>query len=129
MQRTGDKGFALGFTSLGIGDGDTIDFEGTPDSALVIGLSFGEIGQGAQFRALGSDKVALRLNNEVYCRCPELILFLFRIKRLLLQLARLAGGVDLGAVLGERDVGVADVEQRGVLQLLQLRLEPTLRKD
>src|SRR6266576_2984417 len=37
------------------------------------------------------------------------------------------GEIGLGAVLGERDVGVAHVEQRGVLHLLQLRLEPTLR--
>src|SRR5256885_8543043 len=42
------------------------------------------------------------------------ILLLLRIKRLLLQFARLAGGIDLGAVLGERDVGIAHVEQRGV---------------
>src|SRR5216684_3440182 len=129
VQGAGNERFAFGFAGLGIGDGDLIDLERAPDSALVIGLGFGEVGQSAEFRALCVDEVALRLNDEVYGRCAQLILFLLSIERLLLQFARLAGGIDLGAVLGERDVGIADVEKRGVFQLLQLRLELTLRKN
>jgi len=71
----------------------------------------------------------LRLNDEVNGRCAELILFLLRIKRLLLQFAGLAGGIDLGAVLSERDVGIADVEQGAVFQQLQLCFELMLEKD
>src|SRR6202158_50680 len=129
MQCAGNERFALDFAGLGISDGDAIDFERPPDGALVIGLGFDEVGQSAQFRALGKDQIALRLNDKVYRRCAELILFLLRIKRLLLQFARLAGGIDLGAVLGEQDIGVADVEQGEVFQLLQRRFELTLRKD
>ena len=75
------------------------------------------------------DEVALRLNDEVNSRRAQLILFLLGIKGLLLQFARLAGGIDLGAVLRQGNVGVADVEQRSVFHLLQLRFEPTLRQD
>src|SRR5260370_26502673 len=129
VQCAGNERFALDFASLGISDGDAMDFKGPPDGALVTGLGFDEIGQSAQFIELGKDEVTLRLNDEVYGRCAELILFLLGIKRLLLQFARLAGGFDLGAVLRERDVGIADVEQGEVLQLLQLCFEQTLRED
>jgi len=70
-----------------------------------------------------------RQNHLVDRGCAELILLLLRIKRLLLQFARLAGGIDLGAVLGEQDIGIADVEQGQVFQLLQRRFELTLHKD
>ncbi len=118
VQGAGNERLALGFAGLGVGDGDLIDFQRASDGALVIGLGFGEVGQSAEFRALCVDEVALCLNDELYGGCSELILFLLRIKRLLLQFAGLAGGLDLSAILRQRDVGVADVEQRGVLQLL-----------
>jgi len=96
MQRAGNECFALDFAALAIRDRDTIDFERPPDGALVIGLGFDEIGQGAQFRALCEDQIALRQNHLVDRGCAELILFLLRIKRLLLQFARLAGGIRPG---------------------------------
>jgi len=99
MQCAGNECFALDFAGLGISDRDAIDFERPPDGALVIGLGFDEIGQGAKFRALCEDQIALRQNHLVDRGCAELILLLLRIKRLLLQFARLAGGIDLGAVL------------------------------
>src|SRR6202171_889795 len=129
VQGAGNERLALDFAGLTIGDSDAVDFERAPDGALVVGLGFDEIGQRAQFRALGVDEVTLRLNDEVNGRCAQLILFLLRIKRLLLQFARLAGGIDLGAILGEQDIGVADVEQGEVFQLLPRRFELTLRKD
>src|SRR5882762_6583107 len=129
VQRAGNERLACRLSSLAIGDGNAIGFEGAPDGALVIGLGFGKVGEGAQFRALRIDEVALRLDDEVYRRSSERIPFLFRIKSLLLEFARLAGGIDLSAVLGECNVGVANVEHGGVLQLLQLCFEPALRKD
>ncbi len=129
MQRAGYECLALDFASLGISDGDAIDFEGPPDGALVIGLGFDEIGQSAQFIELGKDEVTLCQDHLVDRGCAELILFLLGIKRLLLQFARLTGGFDLVAVLGEQDVGIADIKQGEVFQLLQRRFELTLRKD
>src|SRR5207302_5502693 len=107
VQRAGNERLAFGLSRLGIGDGDAIDFERAPDGALVIGLGFGEVGESAKFRALRVDEVALRLNDEVNGGSAELIFFLFGVKSLLLEFARLAGGVDLSAVLREGDVGVA----------------------
>ncbi len=129
VQRAGNERLARRLSSLAVGDGDAIGFEGAPDGALVIGLGFGEVGQSAQFRALRVDEVALRLDDEVYGRSSERIPLLLRIKSLLLEFARLAGGIDLSAVLGECNVGVANVEHRGVLQLLQLRFQVTLSED
>src|SRR5260370_3996111 len=100
MQRAGYECLALDFASLGISDGDAIDFEGPPDGALVIGLGFDEIGQSAQFIELGKDEVTLCQDHLVDRGCAELILFLLGIKRLLLQFARRTGGFDLVAVLG-----------------------------
>src|SRR5260370_20975222 len=85
MQRAGYECLALDFASLGISDGDAIDFKGPPDGALVIGLGFDEIGQSAQFIELGKDEVTLRLNDEVYARCSELILVLLALNLLLLH--------------------------------------------
>src|SRR5713101_7503207 len=80
VQGAGNECFAFGFAGLRAGDGDLIDLERAPDGALVIGLGFGEVGQSAEFRALRVDEVALRLNDQVYGRCTELILFLLGIK-------------------------------------------------
>src|SRR5260370_28019667 len=66
---------------------------------------------------------------KVYGRCAQGILFLLGVKRLLLQFARLAGGLDLGAVLGKQDVSIADAEQGPILHLLQLCFEIPLGKD
>jgi len=129
MQGTGNERIAIGLAGLCIGDRDAIDFQSAADGAFVVGLGFHEIGQGAEFRALRLDEVALGLNDEEDRRSTELIFLLFCIERLLLQFARLAGGLDLGAVLGKGDVGVADIEQSGVLQLLQLRPELPLGED
>src|SRR5216684_2352965 len=63
VQGAGNERLAIGFAGLGVGNSNLIDFQRTPDSALVIGLGFGEVGQGAEFRALGVDEVALRLND------------------------------------------------------------------
>ncbi len=57
---------------------------------------------------------------------PESVFFLFGFEGLLLQFAGLDGGVHARAVLLQGDVGVADVEERGVSQLLQLRFELAL---
>src|SRR5437016_10819223 len=95
VQGARNKRLAFGLSRLGIGDGDAIDFERAADGALVIGLGFGEVGESAKFRALRVDEVALRLNDEVHGRSSERIPLLFRIKGLLLQLARLTGGIDL----------------------------------
>ena len=65
VQGARNERLAFGLPSLGVGDGDAIDFERAPDGALVIGLGFGEVGESAKFRALRVDEVALRLNDEV----------------------------------------------------------------
>src|SRR5260370_30467767 len=117
MQRTGYECVALDFAGLGISDGDAIDFKRTPDGALIIGLGFDEIGQSAQFIEFGKDEVTLRLNDEVYGRCAELILFGLGIKRLLLKLARGAGDFDLSVVQRERAVGIAGCWQVECFQL------------
>src|SRR5260370_31283727 len=129
VQCAGDERLALCFAGLGIGDGDTIDFERAPDGPLVVGLGFSEVGESAKFPALRVDEIALRLNDEVNGGSAELIPFLLGVKSLLLQFARLAGSIDLGAILRKGDVGVSDVEHGGVLHLLQLPFEPTFRKD
>ena len=83
----------------------------------------------AVLNALGGDEIALRLNNEVDGRCAELIFLLLGFKGLLLQFARFGGGFNAATVLFESNVSIAHVEQRGVLQLLQLGFELALRKD
>src|SRR5260370_32328456 len=129
MKRARNQRFALRFAGLGTGNSDAIDFKRASDGALVVGFGLLEICQSAYVLDLRIDQVALRVNDEVNGGRVELVFFLLGIKRLLLQLAGFAGGLDLSAALSERDVGVADVEQRRVLELLQLGLELTLRKD
>ena len=108
------------------GDGDAVDFEGAAQGAFVIGFGFGEVGQGAQFGALSGDEVALGQDDVVNGGSAELIFLLLGVESLLLQFARLAGGVHLGAVLFQSDGGVADVQESGVFDLLGLRLHLTL---
>ncbi len=116
MERAGNECSALRFAGLGISDGHAVDFQRASDGTLVVGFRFGQVGQSAKFRALCVDEVALRLNDEINGGCAELILFLFRVKRLLLELACFAGGIHLRAILGEGNVSIANIKQRGILQ-------------
>jgi hypothetical protein len=67
-------------------DGHAVYFQRAAQRALVVGLGFGEIREGAQFIALSGDQVALRQNDVVNGRRAELIFFLLGVERLLLQL-------------------------------------------
>ena len=95
-----------------------IDLESAANGAFVVGFGFHEVGQRAKFRALCGDEVALRQDDVVNGRGAELIFLLFGVESLLLQFACFNRGGDLGAVLCERDVGVAYVKKRGVSELL-----------
>src|SRR5215471_16991924 len=108
---------------------DAIDLEGAAKSALIVGFVFFKIRERAQFGALGRDEIALRQNDVVDCRSAKLVLLLFGLKRLLLQFAGFDGGFNLGASLRESDVRVPNVEQSGVSQLLELRLELMLNEQ
>src|SRR5205085_12194712 len=123
MKCSGNKGFALDFARDGISDGDAVDLEGAAESALIIGLGFLEVGQSANFRALSVDQITLSENDVVKGRGTQLVLLLLRVKSLLLEFARLTGRLDLGAILGEGDVSIADVQKRSFLQLLHLCFE------
>ena len=116
----GDQRFVFDFAGFGIGDGDVVDLESAPQRAFVVGFGLLEIGERAEFGALRGDEVALGENDVVNGGGSEPVFFLLRVKGFLLEFARLAGGIHLGAVLRERDVGVAHVEKRGIFQLLQL---------
>src|SRR5271167_1581477 len=114
VESAGDQCFAFDFARLAVGDGDVIHLERAPESALIVGFGFLEVGQGADFLALSVDEVALRLNDDVHSRSAELVFLLFRIKRLLLELPGFHSGCDLGAPLCEPNKGIAYVEKRGV---------------
>src|SRR5215471_8982855 len=129
MHCAGDKSLALDLAGEGLCDSDAIDLEGAAKSALIVGFVFFKIRERAQFGALGRDEIALRQNDVVDCRSAKLVLLLFGLKRLLLQFAGFDGGFNLGASLRESDVRVPNVEQSGVSQLLELRLELMLNEQ
>src|SRR4029077_4444184 len=104
MKSSRDQSFAVDFAGLGIGDRDVVDLQGAAEGAFVIGFGFFQVGQGANFGTLSVDEVPLGENDVVEDGGAELIFLLFRVKGLLLKLARFAGGFDLGAVLRERDI-------------------------
>ena len=119
VKRSGDQRVAFDFAGFGVGDGDVIHVESAPERAFVVGFGFLEVGQRAEFRALRGDEVALGQNDVVNRGRAKTIFLLLGVEGFLLKLARFAGGIDLRAVLRERDVGVANVEKRGIFQLLQ----------
>src|SRR5579864_1598058 len=126
MKGSRDQGFVLDFAGLGIGDSDVVDLEGAAEGAFVIGLGLFQVGKGTEFRPLSSYEVALREDDVIDGGGAETILLLFGVKSLLLQFASFTGGGDLGAVLRERDVAVAHIEESRVFQLLQLGFELAL---
>src|SRR5689334_17127535 len=129
VQRAGNQRFALDFAGLGIRDGNVVDLQSSANGSLIAGLSFLQVGQGTNLVPLCGDEVALRLNDQVNCGGAKLILLLLGVEGLLLELASLARGGDLRAVLGQRDVGFAHVGKGGVSQLLHLRFELPLHKE
>src|SRR4029077_9758532 len=118
VHRAGNQGVLVQIPLLDPGNGDVVDFQRPAKRALVISFGLRKIRQRPQFRALGSDKVALRENYLINGRSAELVFFLLRVKRLLLQFASLAGGLNLRAALFQRDGGIANVQQGSVFQLL-----------
>src|SRR5215467_12262395 len=129
MQRAGNQRIALYFAGLCIGNRDVIHLQGSPHGSLVTGLGFGEARESADFVALRSNEVALRLNDQVNGGGAKLILFLLGVEGLLLKLARFAGRSHLRAELGQRDVALADVQDGGIAQLLHLRFELPLHQQ
>src|SRR5258708_3483107 len=103
-----------------------IDFQGAAHGAFVIGLRFLQVGEGAEFRALSSDEVALGENDVVNSGGPEPVFLLLGVKGLRLKFACFAGGFDLSAILSESDICVANIEERGIFQLSKLGFQLTL---
>src|SRR5208283_2297919 len=126
VESAGNQGVALDEALLCAGDGDAVDFEGAAEGALVIGLGFGEIGQGAEFSALSGDEIALGENNVINGGGAEFVFFALGVESLLLELASLAGGLHLSAALLDGDGGVANIEEGVVLDLLGLRFHLAL---
>ena len=99
MQRPRDQGSAFHLARLGVRDGDMIHLQGAPQGAFVAGFGFLKIGERAQLRALRGDEVALRENHVVNGGSTQPVFLLRGIEGLLLEFARFAGGLDLGAAM------------------------------
>ena len=123
VQRARNQAVMLHLPVLRIRNRDAIHFERAADGALVVSFRLDEVRQRAEFVALSADQVALRQDDVVNGRCAELIFLLLGVERLLLQLARFAGGLHLRAILRQRNERIAHIEHRCVLQLLQLRFD------
>ena len=129
MKGPRNQRFVLNLSGERIGNRNVIHFKSAPKSALVIGFGFLQIGQSPDFRAFCGNKVALRQNDLIDRGGAESIFFLLGVERFLLQLTGLARRFDLSAVLRQRNVTVADIEKRGILELLHLRFDLALDQE
>ena len=123
VERTGNERIAIHLALLGTGNRYAVDLEGAPESALVVGLGFRKVRERAELRALSGDQVALSQNHVVHGGRAELVFLPLGIKSLLLQFTRLAGRFHLGAALFEGDGCIADVQERVIFCLLDLRFD------
>src|SRR4029077_70036 len=94
VQCARNQSIAVDFAGLGIGDSDVVDLQRAAESAFVIGFGFFQVGQGADLGSLSVDEIPLSKNDVIKDGGTELIFLLFRVKGLLLELPRFAGGFD-----------------------------------
>src|SRR5579862_6517139 len=118
----GNVGFAedVGLAAAILGDGYVIDFERAAEGLIVIDERFLEVGASAEFVALRGSEVARTENDVVRGGGAEGVFLLFGDEGLTSKLGGLDGGVDLGAVLLQGDLGVADADGDVIYFLLIL---------
>src|SRR5205085_10584927 len=79
--------------------------------------------------ALSADKIALGENHVVNSGCAELIFFLFGFESLALQFAGFGRSFDASTILNQGDIGIANVKESAVFELLHHGLLLASRKN
>ena len=103
-----------------------IGLERAANGAFIVGPGFKQISKCTELRTLGGDEVSLRQNDLIDRGGAESVSLLLGLKRLPLQFACFGGSLHTRAILFKCDVGVANVEQGRVLQLLHFHLDLAL---